>query len=228
MGTAHRWNGSGQLLTSLIGFIALLQLLVVETDAFTRRSTTTTSTFLSRNTQQHSWFIDNMLTIRGGDADVNVDIGDIESSDEEEEDEEEEEKFDPKLAKAAQAATSKVKARTAKIATNAAKAAVAASLSSNKPQKNNSKSSGLSKFFKIPYIIKATLNPFTFIQMTVEYWKSFVNPTYLDDKKDQSQDLRSGLQEKAKKSGGKPSTRGKRKMKPGQAKTLSDLPQLNT
>jgi hypothetical protein len=34
------------------------------------------------------------------------------------------------------------------------------------------------------------------------------------------------LEEKAKKSGG--GARGKRKMRPGQAKTLSDLPQLNT
>ena len=182
MGTAtHRWNGSVQLVASILGVVALLQLLVVETDAFTRR----TSTFLtSRNTQQQqqqpSWITDNLLMIRGGDADVDVDIGDIESSDEEEEEEE----LDPKLAKAAQAATSKVKAQTAKMATNAAKAAVASSLSSTKPKKNKSKSSsGLSNFFKIPYIIKATLNPFTFIQMTVEYWKSFVNPKYLDDKK---------------------------------------------
>jgi len=42
-----------------------------------------------------------------------------------------------------------------------------------------------------------------------------------------SQDLRSALEEKAKKATGGGS-KGKRKMKPGQAKTLSDLPQLNT
>lgn len=45
---------------------------------------------------------------------------------------------------------------------------------------------------------------------------------------DESQYLRSALEEKAKKSGGTGGARGKRKMKPGQAKTLSDLPQLST
>lgn len=44
---------------------------------------------------------------------------------------------------------------------------------------------------------------------------------------DTSENLRTALQEKAKKGGGSPN-RGKRKMRPGQAKTLSDLPQLNT
>ena len=47
--------------------------------------------------------------------------------------------------------------------------------------------------------------------------------------KDSSQDLRSSLQDKARKGGGDSSSaRKKRKMKPGQAKTLSDLPALNT
>ena len=45
-------------------------------------------------------------------------------------------------------------------------------------------------------------------------------------KQDSSQDLRSALQEKAKaETGGK--KRSTRKFKPGQAKTLSDLPQLS-
>jgi hypothetical protein len=44
-----------------------------------------------------------------------------------------------------------------------------------------------------------------------------------------SQGLRSALEEKAKKSGSAGGGRkGKRTMKPGQAKTLSDLPQLST
>lgn len=44
-----------------------------------------------------------------------------------------------------------------------------------------------------------------------------------------SQDLRMSLEEKARKGGSAPShARGKRKMKRGQAKTLSDLPKLNT
>ena len=49
---------------------------------------------------------------------------------------------------------------------------------------------------------------------------------------DTTQTLRSALQEKAKKQAGQSGGRAKkpgrgRKMKPGQAKTLSDLPQLN-
>ena len=43
---------------------------------------------------------------------------------------------------------------------------------------------------------------------------------------DTTQDLRSALQEKAKKAGSSGGKRA-RKMKPGQAKTLSDLPVLN-
>jgi hypothetical protein len=44
---------------------------------------------------------------------------------------------------------------------------------------------------------------------------------------DTSQTLRSALEDKAKKSGGT-SRKGKRQMRPGQAKTLSDLPQLSS
>jgi len=68
------------------------------------------------------------------------------------------------------------------------------------------------------------MNSFTVIAIFKGCFASLVNTDYL--KKDESQNLRSGLQEKAKSipSGGK--KRG-RKMKPGQAKTLSDLPQLN-
>ena len=43
---------------------------------------------------------------------------------------------------------------------------------------------------------------------------------------DSSQDLRSALEQKARQGGSK--RLGKKKMKPGQAKTLSDLPALNT
>ena len=62
--------------------------------------------------------------------------------------------------------------------------------------------------------------------MTKAYWASLFSLDY-GKKADSSQDLRSALEEKAKKATGGPPKR-KRKMKPGQAKTLSDLPQLNT
>jgi hypothetical protein len=36
-------------------------------------------------------------------------------------------------------------------------------------------------FFAVPYIIKATLNPVTFIQMTKAYWSSLLNHNYLKE-----------------------------------------------
>jgi hypothetical protein len=46
---------------------------------------------------------------------------------------------------------------------------------------------------------------------------------------EQTEDLRSALEDKARKSGGAGGkSRGTRKMKRGQAKTISDLPKLNT
>mmetsp|Transcript_3920 Transcript_3920/g.9465 ORF Transcript_3920/g.9465 Transcript_3920/m.9465 type:complete len:207 (+) Transcript_3920:170-790(+) len=168
------------------------------------------------NTQQRSQTTlkdsnaDILMSMRGGAATA-IDV-DIESSDEEESDEEEEEET---LAKA-----------TKKAAAKTVKKTVAAAM---KPKKKKKKSS-LMKFFRIPYIIKACLNPAVFYQMTVGYWKSLYNIDYMADKgADSSQDLRSALEQKARYGGaGKKSSRGRRKMKPGQAKTLSDLPQLNT
>jgi len=157
------------------------------------------------------------LLLRGGAAAVeeefDEDFSEIESSDEEEE-------LDPKLAKSALSAASKAKAK----AKTAAKEAVKTTLQASTPEKK--KSSGFMKLLTIPYIVKACLNPLVLIAMTKGYWSSLFNLNYLNDKVDTSQNLRSALEEKAKKGGS--SSRGKRKMKPGQAKTLSDLPQLNT
>jgi hypothetical protein len=66
---------------------------------------------------------------------------------------------------------------------------------------------------------------------SLTYSHSYFLPSY-QIRQDVSQELRSALEEKAKKQGGqsggaKRTGRG-RKMKPGQAKTLSDLPVLNT
>mmetsp|Transcript_27009 Transcript_27009/g.55339 ORF Transcript_27009/g.55339 Transcript_27009/m.55339 type:complete len:80 (-) Transcript_27009:470-709(-) len=47
------------------------------------------------------------------------------------------------------------------------------------------------------------------------------------NEKEPSQNLRSALEEKARKQPGAGQSKPKRKMKPGQAKTLSDLPQLS-
>lgn len=101
--------------------------------------------------------------IRGGASGIDVDIG---SSDEEETDEEEEEEIllAPKLAKA-----------TKKAAKKAVKKSVAAAM---KPKK---KKSSLMKFFQIPYIVKACLNPMVLFQMTAGYWKSLYNISYMSD-----------------------------------------------
>jgi len=150
--------------------------------------------------------------IRGGSAAIDVDI---ESSDEEESDDEEEEEA-PSLAKA-----------TKKAATKSVKKSVATAMKSTQKKSMLPK---LGNLFRLPYIVKACLNPVVFWKMTAEYWKSLYNINYLSDKTtDSSQDLRTALEHKARHGGsGKKPSRGKRKMKPGQAKTLSDLPQLNT
>lgn len=77
---------------------------------------------------------------------------------------------------------------------------------------------------RVPYIVRACLNPFTLFAMTKAYFASLCDINYF--KEDQSQTLRSALEEKARRqqpAAGPP----KRKMKPGQAKTISDLPQLS-
>jgi hypothetical protein len=124
--------------------------------------------------------------LRGGAssaAAAAIDV-EIESSDEEEEadedDAEEEEPADSRLAKAAQEAVSKVKSRASRAATQAAKAAVTSTLlKSASPSKK--KKTNWTRFFHIPYILKACLNPFLFIQMTRGYWASLFNIKYLDE-----------------------------------------------
>lgn len=127
------------------------------------------------------------------------------------------------LSKSAVRATSKAKAKK----TFQAKAAVSATLT--KPKKSKSSRSIL-KALHVPYLIRACLNPLTVIAMTRAYFASLFNISYLEE--ESSQGLRSALEEKAKKEqssggGGGRKKGGKRIMKPGQAKTLSDLPQLS-
>ncbi|CAJ1930493.1 unnamed protein product [Cylindrotheca closterium] len=153
-----------------------------------------------------------MLVSRGGAAAVvDAEMSDIESSDYDEEEEEEEEET---LVKATQ-----------KKVTKAAKKAVASGLAASKPKKK--KSRGL-KLFSLPYILGAILNPFTLIQMTKGYWASLFDLNYLKENDDSSSNLRNALEAKARKGGSSNMRPGKRKMKPGQAKSLSDLPALNT
>jgi len=156
-----------------------------------------------------------MNRIRGGSLEIDVEL---ESSDEGTDVEDDEEK------------TTELAAATKKSASKAVKKSVAAAMKTSKKKSSFMSSFKLGRFFKLPYIVKATMNPIVFFQMTVGYWKSLYNINYLDaNAANSSQDLRSALEQKARYAGAdKNSSRRKRKMKPGQAKTLSDLPQLST
>mmetsp|Transcript_19514 Transcript_19514/g.35387 ORF Transcript_19514/g.35387 Transcript_19514/m.35387 type:complete len:212 (-) Transcript_19514:1887-2522(-) len=136
--------------------------------------------------------------------------------DEDEYDDETEEEEDIVMVKSAVKASEKAKAKK----TAAVKETVNAKLSAKKAKKPS-----LVKRY-VPYIVRASLSPLTLLAMTKAYFASLFNLDYLAE--DSSQDLRSALEEKAKKSGSAGGRKGKRMMKPGQAKTLSDLPQLNT
>jgi hypothetical protein len=159
-------------LVALVACVIAFTLVPVNADAFIGGSSVSfaipTRTLLRNK---------NLVGLRGGatlEVDEDDDDLEIESSDEEYE--EEEETLDPKLAKAAQASAVKLKAK----ATATAKAAVSAKLETPAPKK---KKSSLFKIFKIPYIVKALVNPFVVWQMTRGYFASLVNLDYLDDKK---------------------------------------------
>lgn len=178
-----------------------------------RKNQYTTISNTNTNTDQY-------LHIRGGDSDSDSEY------DEESESEEEDE---------ASAGLSAIPATltkaTRKAATKAVKTSVATAMkhtSTKKKKKKNNNNSVITKYLRIPYIVKACFNPFVFYQMTKGYWSSLFSHNYLNDLKDtdSSQDLRSALEQKARQGGSK--RLGKKKMKPGQAKTLSDLPALNT
>lgn len=194
------------VLTAILACILLV--ITGEVDGFRLQQNPAISANQHSRLMSNGEVIDFMNRIRGGSTAIDADI---ESSDEEETDDEEEEEA-PTLAKA-----------TKKAATKAVKKSVAAAMS---PPKK--KSFSLGKFFKLPYIVKACLNPIVFFQMAAGYWKSLYNINYMAEQtSDSSQGLRSALEQKARLGGGGKPTR-KKKFKPGQAKTLSDLPVLNT
>lgn len=89
--------------------------------------------------------------------------------------------------------------------------------------------------FRIPYILRVAVHPITLFSMTRAFWASLFNLNYLQDQQQlvggAASELRSALEEKAKRAPTLPSSssnKGRRKMKRGQAKTIADLPQLNT
>jgi hypothetical protein len=184
-----------------------------------------------------------LLVARGGATAVDEDDEELEDEEEDfsEDEEEEEKRLEAELAVAKLAAATRkktLKKKSQKAATKKAsvKKVLKAGLTKEKPvkkalkekpavTKQEKKKGGILKFLRLPYIVRACLNPFTVFAMTKAYWASLCNLNY-GKSDDASQELRSALEAKAKRDGG--TNRGKRKMKRGQAKSLSDLPALNT
>lgn len=223
-------------MSAILRLVSSLLLLLVVVAASSTPLQRHVSLFGSRGNKYQSF-----LSMRGGDMmDDEYDTEEYDSADEydsyDEYDSEEEEeeivvKAPPKkraakdtssLSKSAAAAA--VKARTNKV--NASKQTINASLSKTKVT-TTTKRGGLKVFKKVPYIVRVCFNPVTLVTMTKSYFASLFNINYLEE--DASQTLRSALQEKAKKADPKGGSgrKGKRMMRPGQAKTLSDLPQLS-
>lgn len=114
---------------------------------------------------------------RGGSIsdsdDDEVDLDEEGEEDDEEEVEDEVAELDPVMVKAAKKASHKSKEKL----TAAVKAKVSAKLAA--PAQKTKKSGGL--FKSIPYIIRASLNPFTLIAMTKAYFESLFNLNYLQE-----------------------------------------------
>ena len=175
---------------------------------------------------------------RGGATLAADDEYDSEEYDEYEEESEDEEEAAAALAAAAKAKAMRKAAKKAALSASTVKAAAKVKSKKSKDAVNvklaatssrsSSSSSSRSPLLKIPYIIRACLNPFTVIAMTKAYWQSLFNIKFMEE--ESAQPLRSALEEKAKKAGGSTGLGGrggKRRYKPGQAKTLADLPQLS-
>ena len=150
------------------------------------RTATSPTAFLTTDSSTVSQIL--LQQLRGGDADAATEI-EFESSDEEEDEEsdDEEEQEEASLAKSAKAATAKVQAKAQEAAVSAAKSSLKTALQAKKAQAKKQSSSrddagGITSLFTIPYIIKATLNPVTFMKMTKLYWSSLFNHNYLKEK----------------------------------------------
>jgi len=236
------------MLRSLLPAVLLLGLAVAlcEADPFSRDRAAFVPRFQHHAASSSSptpQLLSSVLALRGGAtiADEVDEVSDDDEEDEEDEEEidsrEEEEKvvLDAKMAASALKSASKTKAKQASQHLKSAKEAVNTKLSQTEPSAvktatKKPKKQSLAKMLRMPYIIRAALNPLTLFAMTKAYWASLFNLDYLEKKQAPAQELRSALEEKAKRSGGgAPSKKGgRRKMKRGQAKTLSDLPQLST
>lgn len=110
------------------------------------------------------------IAVRGG-ADIDLDEEDEDVDGEDEEDDEEEElELDPKLTKAAIQSTAKVQMKKSM----AVKEAVSTSLKIKKSKRKGSA-------FKVPYVIRTFMNPFTVFAMTRAYFGSLFNLNFMKE-----------------------------------------------
>lgn len=180
------------------------------------------STFMTKNhvavRSISSENIFSVTAIRGGAYD---DSDDEEYSDDESETESESESEVEEVSISKSVIAAAKKSRKKK--TKSVKKAVSASLSKSKPVA--AKKVGKSSLLQIPYVLRMFMNPITVLAMTKAYFASLFNINYMDE--DPSQTLRSALEHKAKTAVNVGKKKPARKFRPGQAKTLSDLPQLS-
>lgn len=180
---------------------------------------------------------------------ITITSSDDDNEEEEDEEEEEEEivekksvaatKVDTKLATAALKSVTKTKEKIVQHQTAILKQAVQSKLSTTLPSSKSKKNKGsVLQVYKrvVPYIIRAAMNPFTFIAMTKSYWASLFNLNYLHQQQMMNQGgnnvlLRTAIEENEKRKVSLPSSNRrstKKTMKRGQAKTLNDLPKLSS
>jgi hypothetical protein len=113
------------------------------------------------------------LAVRGG---ATLAMEEDTDNEEEFEDEEEEEEMelDASLAASALKSTKKTKTKASSSKSATVKKTMSAKLATKKPKKKGS----LLKFLRVPYIVRACLNPFTVLSMTKHFWLSLVNLEY--------------------------------------------------
>ena len=165
----------------VIGLLAIILAILATADAAPLVNSVgkATTTFMTTTTRRYSihcvspHLYETLKKTRGGAT--LVDSDDEYDSEEDEYDDQEEEE-DVVLTKSAVAAAAKAKSKKTKVS----KKAVSASLSRSKTA-SISKKKKISVLRKIPYIVKACMNPFTVMSMTKAYFASLFNVNYLEE-----------------------------------------------
>jgi len=154
----------------MMSILSVLILLVVVLSSHAFRpihSINTVSTGFLANRDSQSFLA--IQSIRGGDSDNDSEYDEFVESD----DEEEIVRLSASAKKAMEKAKTKKKAEVKK--------SVSASLSKSKTKAKKSKGTSPSVLKKIPYIVRALVNPFTVFAMAKGYFASLFNIDYLQE-----------------------------------------------